>query len=78
MTPDQFLQRVAKYGPAPAYLFIGPDTYRRAACRKALVERIQQLDRFDLLRILSDETCEGGQIIFGPIFLPCAATDEPL
>jgi DNA polymerase-3 subunit delta len=49
LTPDQFLQRVAKYGPAPAYLFIGPDAYRRAACRKALLERIPQLDRFDLL-----------------------------
>jgi len=49
LTPDQFLQRVAKHGPAPAYLFIGPDAYQRAACRKALAERTQQIDHFDLL-----------------------------
>lgn len=48
MRPEQFLQRVAKNGPAPAYLFIGPETYQRTACRKALTERIPQLDRFDL------------------------------
>jgi DNA polymerase III subunit delta len=49
LTPEQFLQRLARQGPAPVYLFIGPDIYQRAACRKALVERVQQLDRFDLL-----------------------------
>ena len=48
MSPEQFLQRVAKSGPAPAYLFIGPDSYQRAACRKVLAERTQQMDHFDL------------------------------
>lgn len=47
MTPEQFLQRIAKQGPAPAYLFIGPDAYQRAVCRKALAERTP-LDHFDL------------------------------
>lgn len=48
MTPDQFSQRLAKQGPAPAYLFIGPDAYYRNVCRKALVERIAHVDHFDL------------------------------
>ena len=48
MSPDQFLQRAAKSGPAPAYLFIGPETYQRVACRKLLAERTQQIDYFDL------------------------------
>jgi DNA polymerase III subunit delta len=48
LTPDQFLQRTAKNAPAPVYLFIGPDGYQRAACRKALSERLPQVDRFDL------------------------------
>lgn len=36
MTPEQFLRQLAK-GPAPVYLFIGPDAYYRDACRKALL-----------------------------------------
>ena len=48
MTPEQFLQRVSKNGPAPVYLFLGPETYQRGACRKALLERTPQMDRFDL------------------------------
>ena len=40
---------MAKNGPAPAYLFTGPDTYQRAACRKAILQHTPQLDRFDLL-----------------------------
>jgi len=30
------------------YLFIGPEVYQRSVCRKALVERIAQVDRFDI------------------------------
>ncbi len=48
MTPEQFLQRIAKGAPAPAYLFIGPDVYGRALCRAAMAARIPQIDRFDL------------------------------
>ena len=48
MSPHQFLQIVSKSGPAAAYLFVGPETYQRAACRKALAGRIPQIDHFDL------------------------------
>jgi DNA polymerase-3 subunit delta len=48
LTPDQFLQRIAKNPPAPVYLFIGPDGYQRTKCRKALSDRVPQVDRFDL------------------------------
>ncbi len=40
MTPDAFLQRIAKQPPAPVYLFAGPEAYARARCRAALVERV--------------------------------------
>lgn len=39
MSPEQFQQRLVKDGPAPAYLFIGPEAYGRAVCRKALLAR---------------------------------------
>jgi DNA polymerase III subunit delta len=37
MTPDQFLKQLQKQGPAPAYLFLGPDFYQRDQCRRALI-----------------------------------------
>jgi DNA polymerase-3 subunit delta len=39
MTPEQFLDRLKKQGPAPVYLFLGPEQYMRAQCRRALIER---------------------------------------
>lgn len=48
MSPEQFQQRIAKQPPAPVYLFIGPEAYQRAACRRALSARIPQTDHFDL------------------------------
>ena len=39
MSPEQFLQRIRKTTPAPAYLFAGPELYDLARCRRALVER---------------------------------------
>jgi DNA polymerase-3 subunit delta len=39
MTPDQLLAQIDKTPPAPVYLFIGPETWQRDACRRALVER---------------------------------------
>lgn len=39
MSPDQFLDRIRKSPPAPAYLFLGPEVYQRGRCRKALLER---------------------------------------
>src|ERR1700689_728895 len=38
MTPDQFIDRLKKSGPAPAYLFLGPEAYQRERCRKALLD----------------------------------------
>jgi len=38
MTPEQFLARLAKNGPEPAYLFIGPEAYERTKCRRALLD----------------------------------------
>jgi DNA polymerase-3 subunit delta len=40
MTPDQFLTRLAKNGPEPAYLFLGPEAYERDRCRRALLEAV--------------------------------------
>jgi DNA polymerase-3 subunit delta len=39
VTPEQFLLQIRRQDPAPAYLFVGPDPYRRQACRQALTER---------------------------------------
>jgi DNA polymerase III subunit delta len=40
MTPDEFLRSLAQKGPAPAYLFIGPEAWSRERCRKALLQRV--------------------------------------
>jgi DNA polymerase-3 subunit delta len=40
LSPDQFLERIRKSAPAPAYLFLGPEIYQRGRCRKALIERV--------------------------------------
>jgi DNA polymerase III subunit delta len=38
MTPDQFLDRLQKSGPAPAYLFLGSEPFQRERCRRALID----------------------------------------
>jgi hypothetical protein len=38
MTPQQFMAKIAR-GLAPAYLFLGPDTYWRDRCRRALLDQ---------------------------------------
>lgn len=38
MTPDQFLHQLKRQRPAPVYLFLGPEGYRREMCRRALIE----------------------------------------
>lgn len=40
MTPEQFLARIAKQPPVPAYLFAGPEAYERRLCKQALAERV--------------------------------------
>lgn len=55
MSPEQFLQRIRKSQPAPAYLFVGPELYQLGLCRRALIEqalapedRESGLERHDL------------------------------
>lgn len=40
MTPEAFLERLHKSGPAPAYLFLGPEPYQRERCRRALIDAV--------------------------------------
>lgn len=40
MSPEQFLARLAKTGPEPAYLFLGPEAYERTRCRRALLDAV--------------------------------------
>ncbi|HEX4229250.1 MAG TPA: DNA polymerase III subunit delta [Bryobacteraceae bacterium] len=40
MTPEQFLSRIVKQPPAPAYLFLGPEGYQRRVCKEALLNRV--------------------------------------
>ena len=39
MTPDDFLSQLKANRIAPAYLFLGPDAWRRDECRKVLIEK---------------------------------------
>jgi DNA polymerase-3 subunit delta len=40
MIPEQFLAKLTKQSPAPAYLFLGQEGYQRRVCRQALIERV--------------------------------------
>jgi DNA polymerase-3 subunit delta len=40
MTAQQFLARLKQQGPAPAYLFLGPEPYQREFCRASLIQRV--------------------------------------
>lgn len=40
MSPEQFLARLAKNGPEPAYLFLGPEAFERTRCRRALFDAV--------------------------------------
>ncbi len=40
LTPDQFVARIAKQPPSPAYLFLGQEGYQRRLCKNALLDRI--------------------------------------
>ena len=55
MSPEQFLQRIRKTALSPVYLFLGPESYQRGLCRRALIEQAlpdgdveNGLMRFDL------------------------------
>jgi len=45
LSPEQFLERIRKAPPAPAYLFTGPELYDLARCRRALIERALKPDQ---------------------------------
>lgn len=68
MTPDDFLSALKANKVAPAYLFLGPDAWRRDECRKALIakalpeeDREQGYTRLDLdevsLNDVLDDAC---------------------
>lgn len=40
MTADEFLRSIEKRDPQPAYLFIGPESWSRDRCRRALIDRV--------------------------------------
>lgn len=40
LSPEQFLARIAKQPPEPAYLFLGQEGYQRRLCKDALIERV--------------------------------------
>jgi DNA polymerase-3 subunit delta len=40
MVPEQFLAKLAKQPPAPAYLFLGPEGYQRRLCKDALLDKV--------------------------------------
>jgi DNA polymerase-3 subunit delta len=40
LSPDQFLERIRKASPRPAYLFVGPELYDLGRCREALIQRV--------------------------------------
>ena len=40
MSPEQFLQKIAKGTPTAAYLFLGSELYQLGRCRRALVDRV--------------------------------------
>jgi DNA polymerase III subunit delta len=65
MTPEQFLRQLPRQDPAAAYLFLGPEQYRRRACKAALLdkalpagEREQGYARHDLEEVTLDEVLD--------------------
>lgn len=71
MTPEQFLTQIKQREPAPAYLFLGPEQYRRDWCVKALIQHVlpeaedrgnglirRDIDETGLTEVL-DEACCG-------------------
>lgn len=64
MSPDQFLANLQKNGPAPAYLFLGPEAYQRERCRRELIRTVLGDDPADrengfAHHDLSDESLAG-------------------
>lgn len=47
MTPAQLIKQLERQHPAPVYLFLGPETWRRGACRDAIVAKVLDEDQRD-------------------------------
>jgi DNA polymerase-3 subunit delta len=66
MLPDQFVASLQRQAPAAVYLFVGPEGFRRGACRRALIEKVlpeeereegfvrHDLDELSLSEVLDD------------------------
>lgn len=77
MSPEQFLTRIAKTPPAPAYLFVGQEGYQRRVCKDALIERVLTPDaRADGLTHTDLENCSISEILDDARSLSLFATER--
>jgi DNA polymerase-3 subunit delta len=63
MTPEQFLARINKDQPAPAYLFLGQEGYQRRLCKEALTRRISPDNPSDGLTQIDLENSTLSQVL---------------
>lgn len=63
MTPEQFLARIVKDRPAPAYLFLGQEGYQRRLCKEALIRRVFPHDSSDGLTQIDLESATLRQVL---------------
>lgn len=63
MTPGQFLARIGKDRPVPAYLFLGQEGYQRRLCKEALIRRIFPQDSSDGLTQIDLESATLQQVL---------------
>ena len=86
MSPDIFLSRIARNQPVPVYLFLGPETWSRDQCRRALVARVlgeggdreQGLTRHDLDSATLAEVLDDARSfsLFAPVRVIWASSAE--
>lgn len=77
MSPEQFLARIAKTAPAPAYLFLGQEGYQRRVCKDVLIERVLTPDsRADGLTQVDLENCSIPEVLDDARSLSLFATDR--
>jgi len=63
LTPEQFLAKIAKHSPAPAYLFLGQEGYQRKLCREALLLRVLGEARADGFTQVDLENSSLGEVL---------------
>ena len=85
MSPEQFIARIAKQPPAPAYLFLGQEGYQRRKCRTALLnrtlpgpEREEGFEQVDLAEVSLREVLDGARSLslFAPTRVIWASSAE--